>query len=141
MKYLYRLNKPLVMFRKIFPLFLTLVLCLTQISTFLTSSQAFCVPSTKSSLPSVSLLPIHGCCCEETGSCCCDVRQESTATWPDMGFPAISGGGYDPPPRFGISDTSLPILSLSQRLQSLGRWTGTGPPLTSSYLVNLTFRC
>jgi hypothetical protein len=141
MKYLYRLNKPLVMFRKIFPLFLTLVLCLTQISAFLTSSQAFCVPSTKSSLPSVSLLPIHRCCCEETGSCCCDVRQESTATWPDMGLPAISGGGYDPPPRCVNLDTGLPILLLSQYFQSPGRWTGTGPPLTSSYLVNLTFRC
>lgn len=117
------------------------VLLIAQVSTILASPQATCVPSAGSLVTSTSSQD-HQCCCGETGSCCCNVRQGSTAVFPDMALAAVSDGAYNPTSStYAALDAGSQIPLLTQAFKWGGRRTGTGPPLTLSYLVNLTFRC
>ena len=140
-KFIYKYYKPLKMFFRIFSSAIILVICLTQISIFLTNPRAFCISSNPSSFPSSPSPQAHQCCCTESESCCCDVRQEPPRAWPDMVLPKISGSEYSPAPQLGVSENDLPSSPLSQYPKLTVRWTGTGPPFTSTYLVNLTLRC
>ena len=104
----------------------------------LAGSEAVCAPGVGSS--SVQHAP-HACCCGEAESCCCDVRQESAPVIPDMALTSVSGGVHDLTARYTALEAGvLPILP-PQVLKNTERWTGNGPPLILSYLVNLTFRC
>ncbi|OGP56434.1 MAG: hypothetical protein A2Y65_11615 [Deltaproteobacteria bacterium RBG_13_52_11] len=140
MMYMARINALRKMFFRVASVLLAVLLLVAQASTILANPQATCVPGAGSLVPSASS-QAHQCCCGEVGSCCCDVQQGATAALPDMAFAAISGGEYYAPPLYAASATGLQISLLTQALKSVGRWTGTGPPLTLSYLVNLTFRC
>lgn len=116
-------------------------LLVTQVSTILASPVASCLPGAGPLVPSASSQD-HHCCCGEMETCCCHVGQGSTAAWPDMALPAVSGGEYNPAPStYATLDTGSQSPLQPPILAPAGRWTGTGPPLSLSYLVNLTFRC
>jgi hypothetical protein len=120
---------------------LVLVIGVAQVSMGLANPRPSCVSgAVSSSVPSASA-QAHPCCCGETGSCCCEVRQEATAPVPDMALPAVAGERHNPAPLYALQDVGVQTLSSSQVHQLAGRRTGAGPPLTCSYLVNLTFRC
>ena len=135
-----RLNKIRKMFYRITPVLLAGILLVVQASTILASPIASCLPGTGSVAP-FAPPQTHHCCCGEMASCCCHVGQGPTATLPDMLFPAVSGGEYHPAPLYAILDAGSQASLLPRILAPAGRWTGTGPPLSLSYLVNLTFRC
>lgn len=120
---------------------LVLVIGVAQVSMSLAGPRPACVSGAgSSSVPSASA-QAHQCCCGETGSCCCDLRQEATAPVPDMALAAVAGEKHNPAPLYAFSDVGVQTLFSSQVHQLAGRWTGAGPPPTCSYLVNLTFRC
>jgi hypothetical protein len=140
MIYMVRLNTIRKMFSRVMPVLLAVILVVSQVYIIMANPQALCKPGAGSAVP---FLPsqTHPGCCGEMGACCCDVGQGSTAAWPDMALAAVSGGAYNPTPLYAASEIGLQTSRLPQILTSVGRWTGTGPPLTLSYLVNLTFRC
>jgi hypothetical protein len=126
---------------KMIPFLIVLVLLITQVSTPLGSFQNACASGTNSSFPFMSSPQFHKCCCDKMDSCCCDVKQESKASWPDMELITVSGEKYDPAPQYVASDFGLQIQIHPQTLKTIESETGIGPPFTSAYLVNLTFRC
>jgi hypothetical protein len=119
---------------------LAVALLVTQVSTILASPVARCLPGTGSVAP-FAPPQTHHCCCGEMASCCCHVEQGPTAALPDMALPAVSNGEYHPASLSAALDTGSQAPLLPQILTPTGRWTGTGPPLSLSYLVNLTLRC
>jgi hypothetical protein len=136
-----RLNKIRKMFCRMTPVLLAGILLVVQASTILASPVASCLPGTGSVAP-FSPPQTHHCCCGKMASCCCHVAQGSTATLPDMALPAVSVGGYHPaPPTYATLDTGSQSPLQPPILAPAGRWTGTGPPLSLSYLINLTLRC
>ena len=129
------------MYSRIAVVLLVLVIGVAQVSMSLAGPRPICVSGAGStSVPSASA-QAHQCCCCETGSCCCDLRQDATVPVPDMALAAVVGGKHNPAPLYAFSDVGVQTLLSSQVHQLAGRWTGTGSPLTCSYLVNLTFRC
>jgi hypothetical protein len=112
----------------------------TQVATVLASPVASCLPGTGSVAP-FAPPQNHRCCCGDMETCCCHVGQVPTAALPDIMLPAIAGGEYHPAPLYAILDAGSQASLLPRILAPAGRWTGTGPPLSLSYLVNLTFRC
>jgi len=129
------------MLSRVIPLLLALIFSVAQISTLLPGPPTSCAYGVIPFASSISSPQVHRCCCGETGSCCCDVKQEPAIAWPDMALTTLSGRDYNPAPRYGASDTDLQSLLISLHSKSFGRRTGAGPPLVSFYLVNLTFRC
>jgi hypothetical protein len=129
------------MIRKAMPFLTALILLVTQVSTLFGSFHNACVSGTKSSLTFVFSPHFHKCCCGEMGSCRCGVGQESDASWPDMELVAVSAEKHDSALRYVASDIDLQALAQPQTLKTIERRTGTGPPVRSAYLVNLTFRC
>ena len=119
---------------------LAVILCGAPVSAILATPPATCVPGAGSSAPWASA-QAHTCCYGETDACCCDVSQGSTAALPDMALAAVSGAEYQLAPRSAASDTGVQTVSSPPLFTSTERWTGSGPPLTLSYLVNLTIRC
>ena len=89
---------------------------------------------------SVSSSQLCSCCCGVATSCC-DVKQDSRETFPDMALVAVSGAELTSAPRDENSNMDSLLPPLPQLLASLGGWMGTGPPFDSFYLVNLTLRC
>jgi len=128
------------LFSRVVVVLLAVILCGAPLAAILASPPAACASGSGSLVPWASA-PTHTCCCGETDACCCDVSQGSTAALPDMALAAVSGGEYQLTFRSAVSDTGVQIVSLPPLFRSAGRWTGTGPPLTLSYLVNLTIRC
>jgi hypothetical protein len=63
------------------------------------------------------------------------------AVLPDMVLEMVSQEEYNPAPLYAVFDTGLQSRFLPQIPTPAGRWTGAGPPLSLSYLINLTFRC
>lgn len=135
-----RLNKIRKMFLRITPVLLAGILLVVQASTILASPVASCLPGTGSVAP-FAPPQNHRCCCGDMETCCCHVGQGPTATLPDMALPAIAGGEYNPATLYAALETGSQAPLLPQILTPAGRWTGTGPPLSLSYLVNLTLRC
>ena len=137
-----RLNKIRKMFCRITPVLLAGILLVVQASTILASPVARCLPGTGSVAP-FAPPQTHHCCCGDMETCCCHVEQGPIATLPDMVLPSVSSNGeYHPAPStYTTLDTCSQSLFLPQILTPAGRWTGTGPPLSLSYLVNLTLRC
>ncbi len=135
-----RLNKIRKIFRRITPVLLAGILLVVQASTILASPIASCLPGTGSVVPFASSQN-HHCCCGDMKTCCCHVGQVPTATLPDMLCPAVSAEEYNPAPLYAVLDAGSQSLLPPHILTPAGRWTGTGPPLSLSYLVNLTFRC
>jgi hypothetical protein len=135
-----RLNTIRKMFRRITPVLLAGILLVVQASTILASPVASCLPGTGSVAPFAAPQD-HRCCCGEMAPCC-HVKQGPTATLPDMALPTIAGGGHhSAPPTYAMLDTGSQNPFQPPILTPAGRWTGTGPPLSLSYLVNLTLRC
>ena len=126
---------------KILLVFLSVFLLLGPLGIVHARLQDGCFQKTKDLGVSVVSSQPHACCCGETRSCCCDVKQDSQATFPDMALVAVSGAEHPSAPRGVTSDVDPSFPPLPQILTSLGRWMGTGPPFDSSYLVNLTLRC
>jgi hypothetical protein len=69
------------------------------------------------------------------------MEQGSTPQMPDMALNATSGGSCDDAPRFATSDANIQNLIPVQNQEPLRVLNDTGPPVTSFYLTNLTFRC
>ena len=69
------------------------------------------------------------------------MEQESTPQLPDMALNATLGGGRDYAPRFVTADAGMQNLVPVQNQEPLRVLNDTGPPVTSFYLTNLTFRC
>jgi hypothetical protein len=69
------------------------------------------------------------------------MEQEPVPQLPDMALNATSGSSCDYAPRFATSDAGIRNLISVQHQEPLGVLDDTGPPLTSFYLTNLTFRC
>ena len=125
------------LFYRAIPILLVISLCCAQVSLGLSVPGATCVPGAGSAAAQA-----HTCCCGEAGPCCCDVQEGSETALPDMALAPVSGAAYDPTTRHaalegGRQSPRIPPLALN----AAARWTGTGPPLVLSYLVNLTFRC
>ena len=127
--------------RKMSFVFLSVLLCMGPLGTVQASLQDGCLPKTKALAVSVFSSPPHTCCCGETRSCCCDVKQDSQAPFPEMAVVAVSGTVHAPAPRCVTSDVSSWIPPLPRILTFLGGWMGTGPPVDSSTFINLTLRC
>lgn len=140
MMHMTRLNTIRKRFRRITPVLLAGIFLVVQASTILASPVASCLPGTGSVAP-FAPPQNHHCCCGDMETCCCHVGQGPTATLPDMLLPAVSGGEYHSAPLYAILDAGSQASLLPHILTPAGRWTGTGPPLSLSYLVNLTFRC
>jgi hypothetical protein len=140
MMHMTRLNAIHKMFRRITPVLLAGILLVVQASAILASPVASCLPGTGSVATFVSSQN-HHCCCGDMETCCCHVEQGPTATLPDMALSAIANGEHHPAPLFAILDAGPQGHIQPQIRTTIGRWTGTGPPLSLSYLVNLTFRC
>ncbi len=140
MMHMTRLSKIRKMFCRITPVLLGAILLVVQASTILASPVASCLPGTGSVAP-FAPPQNHRCCCGDMETCCCHVGQVPTAALPDIMLPAIAGGEYHPAPLYAILDAGSQASLLPHILTPAGRWTGTGPPLSLSYLVNLTFRC
>ena len=135
------INSKRKLFRGVAWVLLPMALVVAQVSMLLANPPGLCVSGAGSSIPS-SPSQAHQCCCGGTNACCCDVERGPTASWPDMGLSAVSDGAYNPASSLhAVADSDLPVSPLPHLPRSAGRWTGTGPPLTLSYLVNLTFRC
>jgi len=69
------------------------------------------------------------------------MEQESTPHLPDMAVNATPGGSCDDAPRLATSGAGMQNLITVQNQQLPQVLNDTGPPLTSFYLTNLTFRC
>ena len=126
------------MFYKAVSVVLVLGLCVAQVSLGLADTGAVCAPGADSS--SVQPAP-HACCGGEADPCCCDVRQESAPVLPDMALTPVSRATYDLTAQQFVLDGGMQSMLPPQVLKTTERWTGNGPPLILSYLVNLTFRC
>lgn len=136
-----RINAKRKLLRGVASVLLAMMFMVAQVSIVLATPQAACLPGAGASVPSTSA-QTHQCCCGETNACCCDMGQGPTAAWPDMGLAAVSYEAYNPAPSLlAVADSGVPSLLLPHMHRSVGRWTGAGPPLILSYLVNLTFRC
>ncbi len=135
-----RLNAIRKVFYRSTPVLLAAILLVVQASTILASPIASCLPGTGSVAPFASPQN-HHCCCGDMERCCCHVGQRPTATLPDMALPAIVNGGHHPVPLYALLEAGSPgPLPLHVPMPAAG-WTGAGPPLSLSYLVNLTLRC
>ena len=135
-----RLNTIRKMFRRITPVLLAGIFLVVQASTILASTVASCLPGSGSVAPFASSQN-HHCCCGDIETCCCHVEQGPAAAWPDMALPAIANGEHHPVLLYAILDAG-PQGRIQPHIRSTaGRWTGTGPPLSLSYLVNLTLLC
>ena len=117
-----------------------ILLVVVQASTILASPVASCLPGTGSVAPLASSQN-HRCCCGDMERCCCHVGQRPTAALPDMALPAIVNGEHHPVPLYALLDAGSQSPLQPPILTPAGKWTGTGPPLSLSYLVNLTLRC
>jgi hypothetical protein len=135
-----RINTIRKMFFWVTSVLLAGILLVVQVSTILASPVASCLPGAGSAAP-FAPSQNHHCCCGEMASCCCHVEQGSPAALPDMALPAIAGGEYNPVPLYATLDAGPQGRIQPHILTTAGRWTGTGPPLSLSYLVNLTLRC
>jgi hypothetical protein len=140
LEYMDRLRAKRRLLYRAIPILLTISLCGAQVSLGLSGPGAACVPGAGSLVPFAPVQD-HACCCGGADPCCCDVHQGSTATLPDMALTSVSGAAYDLAARYAAFDTGVQFLVPPQALQPTGRETGTGPPLTSPYLANLTIRC
>ena len=123
------------------PIFLSMLLFLGPLGTVQARLQDGCSPKTKAPDVSISSSPVKTCCCAGTRSCCCDVKQDPQATFPDMALVAVPGVVHAAAPRCVTSDVSSQIPPLPRILTFLGGWMGTGPPVDSSHFINLTLRC
>ncbi len=123
-----------LMFRKSLIFFLIAVFCTLQVSAGIASTGE-CISNPTG--------PVHDhkCCCPEKEPCCCDLEQGSPSQPSDMALNATSGGGFDDAPRLAGSDMGVQNLFPVQNHQAPRVHKDTGPPLTSFYLTNLTFRC
>lgn len=128
-------------FLRVMPFPLVIIFSLTQVSTLLASSQTTCIDKPQSTLTPALTSQGQRCCCVETGSCCCNVSQKSTAPWPDMTLTKIFVGELDPASRCIALDTTFKALPLPQNHKLVGTWTRAGPSFTPNYLFNLTLRC
>ena len=126
---------------KLLPLSLVAVLSVTQVCGLLSGFQVSCGLGNRPLARSALSPKAHNCCCGNTGSCCCDVKQEPSAPWPDMALAMVAGGDSNPMPRYAAPDAVVPNNSLFQNFYSLAARAGTGPPFPSSSLTNLIFRC
>lgn len=112
-----------------------------QVSPGLSASPDGCVSGSTPLVVSMSLTTPHNCCCSEKGPCCCDMEQEFTPHLPDMALNGASGGSNDYAPRLTTSDANIQNLIPVQNQEPPRVLNDTGPPFTSFYLTNLTFRC
>ena len=140
MRYKARINGKRTLFRVVAWVLLPMALVVAQVSMLLANPPGLCVSGAGSSIPS-SPSQAHQCCCGGTNACCCDVERGPTAALPDMALPAIAGGEYNPAPLSAVLDAGSQSLFPLHILTPAEGWTGTGPPLSLSYLVNLSFRC
>ena len=129
------------MFRNLLIFFLIAIFFALQFSDDFATFQGRCVSRSTPLVPSVSEAHAHNCCCPEKGPCCCDMEEESGPQRPDMAFSATSGGRWDDASKFTASDTGTQVLVLSQNHEAPKIFNGIGPPLTTFYLTNMTFRC
>ena len=129
------------MFRKPLVFILIAFFFALQVSPGLSASPDGCVSGSTPLVVSMSLTNPHNCCCSEKGPCCCDMEQEFTPQMPDMALNATSGGSCDDAPRFATSSPGIQNLIPVQNQEPLRVLNDTGPPVTSFYLTNLTFRC
>jgi len=141
MSYTDYLNPRHKFFPRVMPLLLVIFFGVAQVSPLLASSETTCIDEPRSTLTPALTPQGQRCCCSETGSCCCDVRQKSTAPWPDMTLTKISGGEFDPASRCTALDTAFKIVLPPQNHKLTGTWTRAGPPLPLNYLFNLPLRC
>ena len=130
-----------LMFRKSLVFFLIAIFCALQVSPCLTVSPDGCVSGSTALIASVPSANPHHCCCPEIGSYCCDMEQEPAPSRPDMALNAASVGSNDYVPRLATSDANIHNLIPVQNQELPRVLDDTGPPLTSFYLTNLTFRC
>ena len=124
------------LFYRAIPILLVISLCCAQVSLGLSGPGETCVPGAGSAVAQA-----HACCCGEAAPCCCGVQEGSETALPDMALAPVSGGSYDQTARHAALEAGVQPMLPPQALKIAQRWTGTGPPLTLSYLVNLTFRC
>ena len=129
------------MFRKPSVFILIAFFFALQVSPGLSASPDGCVSGSTPLVVSMSLTNPHHCCCPEKGPCCCDMEQEFTPHLPDMALNGASSGSNDYAPRLATSDVNIQNLIPVQNQEPLRVLNDTGPPLTSFYLTNLTFRC
>lgn len=129
------------MFRKSLIFFLIAIFCSLQASPGLTALLDWCVWDSSPMVASMSSNNSYSCCCCEKGPCCCEAEQEPIPQLPDMALNATSSGHCDYVPRFATSDAGIQNLISAEHQELSGVLNDTGPPPTSFYLTNLTFRC
>jgi hypothetical protein len=120
---------------------LVLVFMGAEVSLAFVPPVAACVANLGSMTPSGPSQP-HHCCCGEANACCCDTQRGAPVSALDMGLGTVQHWTYHLDPFPSVVAENGSVIPLHANLPPLaGIWTGTGPPLSLSYLVNLTFRC